>query len=98
MSQWSAAHERVLQAERVAYEEYACRDADELQREVVRILLKMQPVESRWVRIHDVFWLRVWLEPAAVAGGPAQVEDVADFVYRVRSNVSLTISPLLRPV
>jgi hypothetical protein len=83
VSMWNAANERVLNAESIPAEEVSCADAPDLEREVVKALKKMQPVESRWARVHDIFWLRMWLEPVALVGGPAQTEDVVDFVFRM---------------
>ncbi len=82
-SQWLDGQQRVLQAAGVPCEEVACSSTMEMELAMVRALRRMQPVESRWARVHDVYWLRLWLEPAAVLGGPHQVEDVADFVYRL---------------
>lgn len=64
-------------------EEIACSDADEIARRMVRTILQMQPVESRSVRVGRRMWLRLWLEPAAVAGGPCHREDVVDYLFRL---------------
>ncbi len=81
--QWAEAQERMLQAEGVPVEEIECADVPEMEQAIVRNLRRLQPVESRWARVHDLFWLRIWLEPAALLGGARQVEDVMDFVYRL---------------
>lgn len=82
-TQWADGHTRMLQAKGVVAEEMDCDGVAHMEAAIVRTLRRLQPVESRWARVHDLYWLRVWLEPAAVLGGPHQVEDVADFVYRL---------------
>jgi len=83
-----AAPDEFLQAARrlsnqrsVAVEEVVCDSTKDAVRQMVRIFEKQAPVESRWARVHDVFWLRLWLEPAALAGGISQVEDVKDYIF-----------------
>ena len=83
VSAWNEAQDRVLHAGGVPAEEITCADMADLQREAVKTLKKAQPVESRWARVHDLFWLRMWLEPAALPGGPAQAEDVCDAIFRL---------------
>ena len=83
VTQWSEAHRRLLETDGVPCEEIGCSDVTELERAVVRTLRRLQPVESRSVRLHQLYWLRLWLEPAAVLGGPAQREDVLDFVFHM---------------
>ena len=78
----------MLQAEGVPVEEIHCDNSAEMERALVRILRRLQPIESRWVRLHGLYWLRTWLEPAALNGGPLHVEDVADFVFHVPSALS----------
>ena len=80
---WSEAHERLLATDGVRCQEMECSGAADLERAVVHQLRRLQPVESRWVRLHELYWLRLWLEPAAMLGGPAQREDVADFVFHL---------------
>jgi hypothetical protein len=83
VSQWKVAMERVENADSIPTEEVRCTDPADLKREVVKTVKKMQPVQSRWARVHDIFWLRMWLEPAALLGGPTHAEDVMDFVFRM---------------
>lgn len=83
VTQWTNAQERLLQAEGVHAEELLCASVPEMENAILRALRRLQPVESRWARVHDLFWLRIWLEPAAILGGPRQTEDVMDFVYRL---------------
>lgn len=83
ISQWTEAHRRLLDADGVRCHEMKCSTTDDMERAVVRTLRQLQPVESRWVRLHDLYWLRLWLEPAAMLGGPSHKEDVVDFVFHV---------------
>ncbi len=82
-TQWAEAHAGMLNAQGVAAEEISCASLQEMEASILRTLKRLQPVESRWARVHEFFWLRMWLEPAAVAGGPHQTEDVMDMVYRM---------------
>ena len=56
-------------------------DRDALTAGIVRVLEKSQPVATRLVRIHQYYWLRMWLESGATRGignippGPEDVED-----------------------
>ncbi len=84
-TQWAEAHTHVLSASGVPAEEMDCASLADMENSIIRTLKRLQPVESRWARVHEFFWLRLWLEPAALAGGPQQTEDVADFVYRMPS-------------
>jgi hypothetical protein len=83
VNEWDAMHRCMDKAEGVASVEVDCEDSAEMVREVMRIIRRLQPVESRLARVHDLYWLRLWLEPAALAGGPTQREDIVDVVYRV---------------
>lgn len=68
--------------------EARARNSSELIETIVSALMQTQPVASRIVRMHDVYWLRMWLEPAALSGIgtiPASSEDVVDLLYRVGS-------------
>ena len=92
VTQWSEAHRRVLREEGVRCQELDCENAADLERAVVRTLRRLQPVESRWVRLHDLYWLRLWLEPAAMLGGPTQRE-----MSRTLSFACLRAGQALRP-
>ncbi len=83
VNEWDAMHRRMDKVEGVASVEVDCEDSAAMVREVMHIIRRQQPVESRLVRVHDLHWLRLWLEPAALAGGPTQREDIVDVVYRV---------------
>jgi hypothetical protein len=48
---------------------------------------KLQPRASRMVRVHQFYWLRMWLETGAMStrdgGVPVTKEDVVDRIYTV---------------
>jgi hypothetical protein len=56
---------------------------------IATALTAMQPRASRLVRLHHVYWLRMWLETGAMTtpggGIPTTKEDVADRIYTVGS-------------
>ncbi len=66
-------------------EEIACSDADEIARRMTRTIEQTQPVESRSVRVGRRMWLRLWLEPASLSGGPCQRDDIMDYLFRLPS-------------
>ncbi len=66
-------------------EEIACEDAHEIARRMTRTVEQMQPVEARSVRIGRRMWMRLWLEPAALAGGPCHRDDIVDVLFRLPS-------------
>jgi hypothetical protein len=83
ITEWNEAYAHVARVDGVALEEAECDDTAALERELLRTMQRLQPVESRFVRVHDVYWLRLWLESAALAGGPTHREDIVDVLYRV---------------
>ncbi len=65
--------------------EYMFHDMDELSRSIVSTLFRQQPIASRLCMVHGVWWLRMWLEPAAIGHIgmlPASGEDVLDVLFR----------------
>ncbi len=62
-------------------EEVRCDDADDLTRRMIKTISTLQPVQSRAVRIGCRMWLRLWLEPAAVRGGPCHQNDIVDSLF-----------------
>jgi len=67
------------------YEQVA--DMESLTRKMAFSLGKLQPRSSQLVRIHQFYWLRMWLETGAMStrdgGVPVSREDVVDRVYSV---------------
>jgi hypothetical protein len=64
-------------------------DIEDLSTAIAATLSKLQPMASRLVRVHEFFWLRMWLERGAMGVGdggiPATPEDVADRIYSIRT-------------
>jgi hypothetical protein len=62
-------------------------DAETMSESIAAALSKIQPKASRLVRVHQFYWLRMWLESGAMGAGeggiPTTREDVADRIYRV---------------
>jgi hypothetical protein len=85
-SQFHAARERILAADSVPVEMKSASDRDALTASVVRVLEQQQPVAARLVRVHQYYWLRMWLESGALAGGqvPLSAEDVRDCLFVIR--------------
>lgn len=71
--------------EAVSVDEQFCTDEEDVVRRLTRAIQRYAPVESRWVRLHGMVWMRMWLEPAAVAGGFGHRNDVMDLVLHVPS-------------
>ena len=88
-SQISEALAHVEQADGVPMIEAVCRSRADLVNEIVRRLQKLQPVESRWARVHNILWLRMWLEPGALLGGLAHTEDVVDLTVHLPEGLAL---------
>jgi hypothetical protein len=52
------------------------------------LLEQKQPVNARLVRIHQYFWLRLWLENGAMSGTgilPWTPEDMLDHIFLIGS-------------
>ena len=60
--------------------------SDAISARITAILEQKQPVASRLVRIHEHYWLRLWLEKGAFGGAgtvPINGEDVRDYIFTV---------------
>jgi len=85
--QWKAAHGRLCESEFVdaAFEQVAT--VELLPGKIAETLNKMQPRGSRLVRVHELFWLRMWLELDETGprkgGVPWTREATADRLYAV---------------
>lgn len=86
-TRWTAARQRLLNCNFVdaSFEQVANRDA--LPRKMAAVIAKLQPQASRLVRVHQFYWLRLWLESGAMTtrdgGLPRTREDVVDRLYFV---------------
>jgi hypothetical protein len=64
----------------------AAADEDAMAGRITAILEQKQPIASRLVRLHQYYWLRMWMESGALgrAGNlPVTSEDVKDHVFTV---------------
>jgi hypothetical protein len=52
---------------------------------IASVLGRVRPRASRLVRVHQFYWLRMWLETGAMGAGdggiPRSREDVLDGIY-----------------
>jgi len=87
---WTAARQRLTSCDAVnaTFEQVA--DTGSMSRKLASALVGMQPRASRLVRVHQFYWLRMWLESGAMSnrdgGVPATREDVADRIYAVEAD------------
>jgi len=87
-TQFEAARARLLESNFVQVKAVAVSDQETLAVKIAKILDQAQPVGARLVRIHQHYWLRIWLESGAYSGVgslPATGEDVSDTVFTVGS-------------
>ena len=81
-----AARARLLEAEAVPTVVQAAEDEDALAAKITGVLEQKQPIAARLVRLHQYYWLRLWLESGtkgAVGNLPRSAEDMQDCVYTV---------------
>jgi Type II secretion system (T2SS), protein E, N-terminal domain len=81
-----AARVRLMEAEPVPVATYAAEDEDALAAKITAVLEQKQPVAARLVRLHQYYWLRMWLESGTrgvVGNLPRSSEDMQDCVYTV---------------
>ena len=84
----AAARRRLLECEFVPEVSSQADDVASIAEKIAALVRTVQPRASRLVRVHGVYWLRMWLESGAMrtrsGGMPATPEDVQDHVYTVR--------------
>jgi hypothetical protein len=86
-AEWAAARQRIYESSFVdcAFE-HAPTQAS-LSTKIASVVTRTQPRASRLVRVHQFYWLRMWLESGAMSaadgGFPATREDILDRVYTV---------------
>ena len=84
--EFETARASVLSAEGVPIEMKLAADRDALTAAIVRALGQRQPLAARMVRVHQYYWLRMWLESGAMSGTgtvPPGPEDVQDYLFQV---------------
>jgi hypothetical protein len=66
-------------------------DKEAMARSVAQALRMLRPRASRLVRVHQMYWLRMWLEAGAMSrrdgGVPVMSEDIVDRLYSVEKEV-----------
>jgi hypothetical protein len=85
-TQFVAARERLLACDGVEMKVEAAEDKDAMAARITAILEHKQPIASRLVRLHQYYWLRMWLESGALGKTgnlPFMSEDVLDHVFTV---------------
>jgi len=83
---FEAARSRLLACDGVEMKLEAVEDKDAMAGRITAILEQRQPIASRLVRLHQYYWLRMWLESGALARAgnlPVTSEDVKDHVFTV---------------
>lgn len=86
--QFRAARNRLLECEAVEMKLEAVSDADTLAGRITAILEQKQPIASRLVRLHQYYWLRLWLERGTTGRTgnlPVNREDMRDYVFTIGS-------------
>jgi hypothetical protein len=84
--QFKSARERLLACDGVELKLEAAHDRDAMAARITAVLEQKQPIASRVVRLHEYYWLRIWLESGAIGRSgrlPATNEDVMDYVFTV---------------
>jgi hypothetical protein len=85
-SRFEVARDRVLACDGVEIKQETVGDKDAMAARITAILEQKQPIASRLVRLHQYYWLRMWLESGAwgKAGSlPVTTEDMKDHVFTV---------------
>ncbi len=79
-----AARRKLLEAPSIPVRIRLVTDADVLTQSIVASLEQRQPVASRLVRMHQYFWLRMWMEEGTLNGSgrmPTGTEDMEDHIF-----------------
>jgi hypothetical protein len=86
-AQWSAAQRMLCASGFVEQKFEQVVDIESMSRKIASTLAGMQPRASHLVRVHQFYWLRMWLEEGAMStpdgGIPPMKEDVVDRIYKV---------------
>ena len=85
-AQFEVARKRLLACDEVEMKMETAEDKDGMAARITAILEQKQPIASQLVRMHEHYWLRLWLESGALgkAGNvPMTGEDVRDFIFTI---------------
>ncbi len=81
---WGFARAQFENADFVSTKSVPALDIDSLGSEIALILERERPVYSRLVKVHQFFWLRLWLEKGGMSEAgmlPLDAEDIRDYVF-----------------
>jgi hypothetical protein len=84
--QFEAARRRLLACDGVECRLETIEDKDSMAARITAVLEQRQPVAARFVRLHQYYWLRIWLETGALGRPgnlPATGEDALDHVFTI---------------
>jgi len=84
--EYATARRGLLECEGVPVKRETIAEADALAARITAILEQKQPIGSKLVRLHQYYWLRLWLECGAKGSAgalPRGSEDVLDYVFTV---------------
>jgi hypothetical protein len=87
-AQFETARGRLLACDGVEFRLETVDDKDTMTARITAILEQKQPIASRLVRVHQHYWLRLWLESGAVSrigSLPVMKEDVMDYVFSTKA-------------
>lgn len=83
---YSAARRSLVECEGVPVKKETIAETDALAARITAILEQKQPIGSKLVRLHQYYWLRLWLESGSRGASgslPRGPEDVLDYVFTV---------------
>jgi hypothetical protein len=83
-TQMKSARGRMMAADAVPVYLRKAEDCDDMTESIVKLIERRLPVMTRFVRIHQYYWLRMWLEESAIPlRGALQstAEDTEDHVF-----------------
>jgi hypothetical protein len=86
-AQFEAARSRLLACDGVETKLETVENMDSIAARITAILEQKQPVAARLVRVHQDYWLRMWLESGTVGKTgslPVSHEDVRDHIFAIR--------------
>jgi Type II secretion system (T2SS), protein E, N-terminal domain len=85
---YEPARDKLLACEGVEVRLDTSEHVDSMAARITAILEQKQPIASRLVRLHQYYWLRIWLESSAfgrTGSLPVTGEDVMDYVFTAGS-------------
>lgn len=88
--QFEAARSKLLACDGAELKVETTRDKDSMATRITAILEQKRPIESRLVRLHEYYWLRMWLEHGSISKVgtlPSTGEDVLDYVFSLQHSV-----------